>query len=63
MNDDTRHDGQRTAVVAAALIESTNAHSGPVRAYDPYADVPAEYRCDSVDELFAASGFVTLHLR
>jgi D-3-phosphoglycerate dehydrogenase len=33
-----------------------------VLAYDPYADVPADYRCDSVEQLLAASDFVTLHV-
>jgi D-3-phosphoglycerate dehydrogenase/(S)-sulfolactate dehydrogenase len=46
--------GSRVARIAAAFDLQ-------VRAYDPYADMPAEYRCDSVEELLAASDFVTLH--
>jgi D-3-phosphoglycerate dehydrogenase / 2-oxoglutarate reductase len=33
-----------------------------IRAYDPYADVPVDYRCESVEQLLAASDFVTLHV-
>lgn len=33
-----------------------------VRAYDPFADVPEQYRCAGIDELLEASDFVTLHL-
>jgi len=47
--------GSRVARIAAAF----DLH---VRAHDPYADVPAEYRSDSVEELLAASDFVTLHV-
>jgi D-3-phosphoglycerate dehydrogenase len=46
--------GRRVARIAAAF----DLH---VRAHDPYADIPAEYRCDSVEELLAACDFVTLH--
>lgn len=46
--------GRRVARVAAALDLQ-------VRAFDPYADVPAEQRCDSIEELLADSDFVTLH--
>jgi D-3-phosphoglycerate dehydrogenase / 2-oxoglutarate reductase len=46
--------GRRVARIAAAF----DLH---VRAHDPYADIPAEYRCGSVEELLAASDFVTLH--
>jgi len=47
--------GRRAASIAAAFDMR-------VRAYDPYVDVAAEYRCDSVEELLAASDFVTLHV-
>jgi D-3-phosphoglycerate dehydrogenase len=47
--------GSRVARIAAAFDLQ-------VRAYDPYADIPAEIRCDSVEELLAASDFVTLHV-
>jgi D-3-phosphoglycerate dehydrogenase / 2-oxoglutarate reductase len=47
--------GRRAARIAAAFDME-------VRAYDPYADVPAEHRCESVEELLAASDFVTLHV-
>jgi D-3-phosphoglycerate dehydrogenase / 2-oxoglutarate reductase len=46
--------GRRVARIAAAFDLR-------VRAYDPYADIPAEIRCNSVEELLAASDFVTLH--
>jgi D-3-phosphoglycerate dehydrogenase / 2-oxoglutarate reductase len=46
--------GNRVARIAAAFDLN-------VLAYDPYADIPAEIRCNSVDELLAASDFVTLH--
>ena len=32
-----------------------------VRAYDPFAEIPQAYRCAEVDEVLAASDFVTLH--
>ncbi len=47
--------GRRAARIAAAFDMR-------VRAYDPYVDISAEYRCDSVEELLAASDFVTLHV-
>src|ERR1700742_761446 len=47
--------GRRAARIAAAFDMR-------VRAYDPYVEVAAEYRCDSVEELLAASDFVTLHV-
>ncbi len=47
--------GNRVARIATAFDLN-------VLAYDPYADVPADYRCDSVEELLAASDFVTLHV-
>jgi D-3-phosphoglycerate dehydrogenase len=47
--------GSRVARIAAAFDLN-------VRAYDPYAEVPADYQCDSVEELLAASDFVTLHV-
>jgi D-3-phosphoglycerate dehydrogenase / 2-oxoglutarate reductase len=46
--------GRRVARIAAAFDLR-------VRAYDPYADIPAEIRCSGVEELLAASDFVTLH--
>jgi D-3-phosphoglycerate dehydrogenase len=46
--------GRRVARIAAAFDLR-------VRAYDPYADIPAYIRCNSVEELLAASDFVTLH--
>jgi D-3-phosphoglycerate dehydrogenase / 2-oxoglutarate reductase len=46
--------GNRVARIAAAFDLN-------VLAYDPYADIPAGYRCESVEELLAASDFVTLH--
>jgi D-3-phosphoglycerate dehydrogenase / 2-oxoglutarate reductase len=46
--------GSRVARIAAAFDLR-------VRAYDPYADIPAEIRCNCVEELLAASDFVTLH--
>ncbi|WP_407770583.1 NAD(P)-dependent oxidoreductase [Mycobacterium sp.] len=47
--------GSRVARIATAFDLQ-------VRAYDPYADVPADYQCDSVEQLLAASDFVTLHV-
>ena len=47
--------GRRAASIAAAFDMR-------VRAYDPYVDIAADYRCDSVEELLAASDFVTLHV-
>ena len=47
--------GSRVARIATAFDLN-------VFAYDPYADVPADYRCDSVEQLLAASDFVTLHV-
>ena len=47
--------GNRVARIATAFDLN-------VLAYDPYADVPADYRCDSVEQLLAASDFVTLHV-
>jgi D-3-phosphoglycerate dehydrogenase len=47
--------GSRVARIAAAFDLN-------VRAYDPYAEVPANYQCDSVEELLAACDFVTLHV-
>src|SRR4029077_16379407 len=46
--------GNRVARIAAAFDLN-------VLAYDPYADISADYRCNSVEELLAASDFVTLH--
>jgi D-3-phosphoglycerate dehydrogenase / 2-oxoglutarate reductase len=46
--------GRRVARIAAAFDLR-------IRAYDPYADIPAEIRCNGVEELLAASDFVTLH--
>ena len=46
--------GRRVARIAAAFDLN-------VLAYDPYADIPAEYRCEAVEQLLAASDFVTLH--
>src|SRR4029077_1765832 len=46
--------GRRAASIAAAFDMR-------VRAYDPYVEVAAEYRCDSVEELLAASGVMTLN--
>jgi D-3-phosphoglycerate dehydrogenase len=47
--------GNRVARIATAFDLK-------VLAYDPYADVRADYRCDSVEQLLAASDFVTLHV-
>jgi D-3-phosphoglycerate dehydrogenase/(S)-sulfolactate dehydrogenase len=47
--------GNRVARIATAFDLN-------VLAYDPYADIPADYRCDSVEQLLAASDFVTLHV-
>ena len=47
--------GNRVARIATAFDLK-------VLGYDPYADVPADYRCDSVEQLLAASDFVTLHV-
>jgi D-3-phosphoglycerate dehydrogenase/(S)-sulfolactate dehydrogenase len=47
--------GNRVARIATAFDLK-------VLAYDPYADVHADYRCDSVEQLLAASDFVTLHV-
>jgi D-3-phosphoglycerate dehydrogenase/(S)-sulfolactate dehydrogenase len=47
--------------IGSRVARIANAFDMQVRAHDPYADVPAEYRCDSVEELLAASDFVTLH--
>ena len=46
--------GNRVARIAAAFDLN-------VLAYDPYADISAGHRCDTVEELLAASDFVTLH--
>jgi D-3-phosphoglycerate dehydrogenase len=32
-----------------------------VLAYDPFAEIPPEIRCDTVEELLAGSDFTTLH--
>lgn len=47
--------GSRVARIATAFDMQ-------VRAYDPYVDVPADYRCGSVEELLAASDFITLQV-
>jgi phosphoglycerate dehydrogenase-like enzyme len=47
--------GRRVARIAEAFDLS-------VLAYDPFADIPAEIRCDSLDELLAGSDFTTLHV-
>jgi len=47
--------GSRVARIATAFDLQ-------VRAYDPYADVPFDYRCETVEQLLAASDFVTLHV-
>jgi D-3-phosphoglycerate dehydrogenase / 2-oxoglutarate reductase len=47
--------GNRVARIATAFDLN-------VLAYDPYADIPADYWCDSVEQLLTASDFVTLHV-
>ncbi|TQJ39339.1 D-3-phosphoglycerate dehydrogenase [Arthrobacter sp. SLBN-112] len=47
--------GRRVARIAEAFDLK-------VLAYDPYADVPAGIRCESVEQLLAGSDFVTLHV-
>jgi D-3-phosphoglycerate dehydrogenase len=47
--------GSRVARIATAFDLQ-------VRAYDPYAAVPVDYRCETVEQLLAASDFVTLHV-
>jgi D-3-phosphoglycerate dehydrogenase len=47
--------GRRVARIAEAFDLS-------VLAYDPFADIPAEIRCDSLEELLAGSDFTTLHV-
>jgi D-3-phosphoglycerate dehydrogenase/(S)-sulfolactate dehydrogenase len=33
-----------------------------IRAYDPYAEVPADYRCDTIEDVLSDSDFATLHV-
>lgn len=47
--------GRRVAKIAEAFDLK-------VLAYDPFADVPAGIRCDTVEELLARSDFTTLHV-
>ena len=47
--------GRRVARIAEAFDLS-------VLAYDPFADVPAGIRCETVEELLRRSDFVTLHV-
>lgn len=47
--------GRRVARIAEAFDLN-------VLAFDPFADVPAAIRCESVDELMSRSDFVTLHV-
>jgi D-3-phosphoglycerate dehydrogenase len=47
--------GRRVARIAEAFDLN-------VIAYDPYAEIPAAIRCDSVEELLAGSDFTTLHV-
>ncbi|SEI97982.1 Phosphoglycerate dehydrogenase [Arthrobacter sp. yr096] len=47
--------GRRVARIAEAFDLK-------VLAYDPYAEIPAAIRCDSVEELLAGSDFTTLHV-
>lgn len=47
--------GRRVARIAEAFDLK-------VLAYDPYAEIPAGIRCDSVEELLAGSDFTTLHV-
>ncbi|HYR15804.1 MAG TPA: NAD(P)-dependent oxidoreductase [Mycobacterium sp.] len=47
--------------IGSRVARIADAFDMQIRAHDPYADMPAEYRCDSVEELLAASDFVTLH--
>ncbi|MFK4299292.1 D-3-phosphoglycerate dehydrogenase [Arthrobacter sp. GAS37] len=46
--------GRRVARIAEAFELK-------VLAYDPFAEIPAAIRCDTVEELLAGSDFVTLH--
>jgi D-3-phosphoglycerate dehydrogenase / 2-oxoglutarate reductase len=47
--------GRRVARIAEAFEMN-------VLAFDPFADVPAGMRCETVEELLATSDFVTLHV-
>lgn len=47
--------GRRVARIAEAFELK-------VLAYDPFAEIPAEIRCDTVEELIAGSDFTTLHV-
>lgn len=47
--------GRRVARIAEAFELK-------VLAYDPFAEIPAEIRCDTVEELLAGSDFTTLHV-
>lgn len=47
--------GRRVARIAEAFELK-------VLAYDPFAEIPAEIRCDNVEELLAGSDFTTLHV-
>jgi phosphoglycerate dehydrogenase-like enzyme len=47
--------GRRVARIAEAFELK-------VLAYDPFTEIPAEIRCDSVEELLAGSDFATLHV-
>jgi phosphoglycerate dehydrogenase-like enzyme len=47
--------GRRVARIAGAFELK-------VLAYDPFTEIPAEIRCDTVEELLAGSDFATLHV-
>lgn len=47
--------GRRVARIAEAFELK-------ILAYDPFAEIPAEIRCDTVEELLAGSDFTTLHV-
>jgi phosphoglycerate dehydrogenase-like enzyme len=47
--------GRRVAHIAGAFELK-------VLAYDPFTEIPAEIRCDTVEELLAGSDFATLHV-
>jgi phosphoglycerate dehydrogenase-like enzyme len=60
-------DGATLGIIGFGRIGSRVAHLAEafdmhIRAYDPYVEVPADYRCDTVEDLLSDCDFVTLHV-